>query len=359
MPVRVDRRRFLALAGLGGALALSACSGARGTPAAEPASQGGAGATAPSGQPTKVTLATIRGIFDQAYLLAAIDAGIYARDGIDLELVGFQDDVAATRALIAGEVLVYDIAPARPLSAIEQGTALKALGVTYARLPFVILGRKEVASLSALPGKSVAIGAPGDLNDQIVRALFRKYQVDANAVSFVPIGPTPQIIQALIAGKVEAGPALFVNEFQVRDNPDLHRLADVSQEFPDWVRFVLFVKQETIERQDALLRRFVLAHSKAWRWALENRDAVIAAATKYLSIPEGLAAAAYDAPFTRPGMITPDFTITAEQMQTVQELNIAAGTQTRLIPFDQLVDLRYVQAVQQELGPYRVPVRGG
>jgi NitT/TauT family transport system substrate-binding protein len=367
-----SRRRFLALA-TGLSAAAGACSSGPGAspPAAggAPPAAGGAppaatrpaGAVAPSPATPlsrlQVKLAFVRGIFDQAYILGAQDAGIYDQHAIDLEIVAFQDDPTATRALISGEVLVYEMAPSRPLSAIDQGSALKLVGISYARLPFVMLARQGINTFRDLQGKTLGIGAPGDLNQQLQMALLRQEGLENLDVTWAPIGPTPQIMQALIAGRIDAGTGLFSNELQLRGNPDIHTLADVSQALPNLVRFALIVRQDSIERQDDTLRRFFIAHSAAWRWALEHRDEVIQAAVQHIGMEAPIAAGAYDAALTRPGMITPEFTITPEQIQQVQAMNVAAGQQTRTFSFEQVTDLRYVQAVAQTLGPYTVPVR--
>jgi NitT/TauT family transport system substrate-binding protein len=361
-----SRRQFLALASGLGAAAAGACTSG---PAASPPAAGapppattkpaGAVASPPTAAPARaqVKLAVVRGIFDQAYILGAQDAGIYDQHAIDLETVAFQDDPTATRALIAGEVLVYELAPARPLSAIDQGSALKVVGVSYARLPFVLLARPGINTLRDLQGKTLGVGAPGDLNQQVQMALLRQDGLENLDVTWAPIGPTPQIVQALVAGRIDAGTGLFSNEIQLRSNPDVHTLADVSQALPNLVRFALIVRQDSIERQDDLLRRFFIAHSAAWRWAVEHRDEVIQAAVKHVGMEAGVAAGAYDAALTRPGMITPEFTVTPEQIAQVQAMNVAAGQQTRTFSFEQVVDTRYVQAVAQALGPYTVPVR--
>lgn len=366
---RWTRRKFITLATGVGAAALGAC-----TSSSTPAGPAGGGsaptapskptAGAPAAQPTAATQARlqvkhgfIRGIFDLAYLVGAQQAGVYDQHGIDLEIVPFQDDVTMTRALISGEILTFEAGPARPLSAIEQGSALKVVGISYARLPFVMLARSNINSFRDLEGKTLGIGAPGDLNQQIQQALLRKEGLENLNVTWAAIGPTPQIVQALVAGRLDAGTGLFSNEIQLRGNPDIHTLADVSRELPNFVRFALVVRQDSLQRDDATLRRFLIAHSAAWRWAMEHREEVIQAAVSQLGMGQNVASGAYDAPLTRPGMITPEFTVTPEQIDYVQQLNLAAGQQTRTFPFEQVADTRYVEAIAAALGPYTVAVR--
>ncbi len=359
------RRKFLTLASGVGIAALGACStGSPAAPAGGTSAPAKPGATTPAGQPTAgnqprlhVKHGFIRGIFDLAYLAGAQDAGVYDQHGIDIEIVPFQDDVTMTRALITGDILTFEAGPARPLSAIEQGSALKVVGVSYARLPFVMLVRSYINSFPDLEGKTLGIGAPGDLNQQVQQALLRKAGLENMNVTWAAIGPTPQIVQALIAGRIDGGTGLFSNEIQLRENADIHTLADVSRELPNFVRFALVVRQDSIQRDDATLRRFLIAHSAAWRWALEHRDDVVQAAVNHLGMDQSVAFAAYDAPLTRPDMITPQFTVTPEQLDYIQQMNISAGQQTRTFPFEQVADTRYVEAIAQALGPYSVPVQ--
>lgn len=369
------RRKLLLIAAGLGASAAAACAPSPAPPEAKPtppatapkaatrvgetpaAKVGATTAPAKTVQAVKVKLGFIRGIFDGAYMLGARDSGVYEKNGIDMELVTFQDDVTTTRALLGKEILVGEISFQNPLSVIEKGSPVKIVGVSYAKVPFVFLARKEIKSLKDLEGKSSGIGAINDFNHQLQLAVLRKAGLGSIDLNFVPIGPTPQIVQALVAGKIDAGTGLFSQEIQLRGNPDIHVLADISQELPNMPRFGPVTTQESIEKEHMTLDRFMIAHSAAWRWAMENRDAIVKAAVQHLALDEKVAAGAYDAPLTREGMITPAFTLSTAQLQQVQELNLAAGLQSKPVPFEQAADLRYVKSIADKLGPYQVPVK--
>jgi ABC-type nitrate/sulfonate/bicarbonate transport system substrate-binding protein len=274
-----------------------------------------------------------------------------------MELVTFQDDVTTTRALLSKEILVGEISFQNPFSVIEKGQPIKVIGLSYAKVPFVYFGRGDVKQLKDVEGKTSGIGSINDFNHQLQLAVMRKYNIDHSKVTFVPIGPTPQIVQALVAAKIDAGTGLFSHELQLKDNKEIVVITDMSRELPNMPRFGPVTYQEAIDRQSADVERFMIAHSAAWRWAVENRDAVINAAVKDLALPPPVAMGSFDAPLTREGMITPEFGISQAQFQQVQEMNLAAGLQSRPIPMEQAVDLRYVKAIADKLGPYKVPVK--
>jgi NitT/TauT family transport system substrate-binding protein len=328
------------------------------SPAAPAASSGQAqpAAATVTGPTLSVKLGFIKGIFDAAYLIAAINAGVYKRYNVETELVYFQDDVTATRAIIAGDILTAEISPNRPITAmVEGGGTLKLVGVSYAKLPFVFLARKEIKTWQDLEGKTVGIGAPGDLNHQIALTLFGKHGVDANKVTFANVGPTPQIVLSLLAGKIDAGTGLFSNDIQVANNPDVTRLADVSEELPNVVRFGLAVRQEDLDKRPADLRRFLIAHSDAWRYAVTHRAEVVAASVKDVGLPEPVSTAAFDAPLKRRGVITPSFEITPAQMKDLQDMNVALGNQSKVLTFEQLADTSFIKDIADALGPPNVP----
>ncbi len=356
--LRIGRRRFLAGAAALGAGALAAACLPGGTPSpgsggtATPAAAGKI-ATTPR---ITVRLGVIRGIFDGAYFVAARDAGIYDQYGITLDLVDFQDDITLTRGILTGDLLTGEISPNGPLSAMANGEPLKFVAITYGRVPFVYLAQQSVTDWKALEGRTSGIGGPGDFNQVLQFQLFKKYGVDRNRVTFANIGPTPQIFQALVAGRIDAGTGLYVHDLLARNNPNLKRMADIGEEFPDLFRWSLAVRQQEIDQRPDNLRRFLVAHSAAYRWAVANKEAVVKAAVEQLNFPAEVAGPSFDAPLLRRGVITPDFTMSQRQFDAFQQANIDAGVAQRLLPYSQIADERFVRDIREILGPALVPV---
>lgn len=356
--VRIGRRGFLAGAAAAGAGMLAAAclpgtmpgggAGPAGTPAAA-----GKIATTPR---IDVKLGVIRGIFDVAYFQAAKNAGVYDQYGVNLELVEFQDDITMTRGIVTGELLTGEISPNGPLSVMAAGEPLKFVGITYGRVPFVYLAQQSVTDWKALEGKTSGIGGPGDFNQVLQFQVFKKHGVDPNRVTFANIGPTPQIYQALVAGRIDAGTGLYVHDLLARDVPSLKRLSDIGEEFPDLFRWSLAVRQQEIDQRADNLRRFLVAHSAAYRWAVANREAVVTTAVEQLGFPAPVAGPSFDAPLLRRGVITPDFTMSQRQFDAFQQANIDAGVAQRMLPYGQIVDERFVRDIREILGPALVPV---
>ena len=165
-------------------------------------------------------------------------------------------------------------------------------------------------------------------------------------------------MSALIAGKVAGTLVLYTDQAVLnRSGARTVRFADVREELPNYLRTVLIVRRKSLVEDDELMRRFFVAHSRAYRWATANEEAVVQTAMKYQNRERADAEANFEI-LLRPKVMTPDFTFTEEQMDYMQRLNLVIGSQRELLPFDKVADLRYVKAIAEALGPY-VPYQHG
>ena len=256
----LSRRTFLALFAT---TILGACAPSRSSSTAQPQAPAGGGQQtaaalgtppAASGVAGAIHLGAITALFDNAFILAPMHAGIYKQAGIDLSITEFQDGNTMTRAVVSD-------------------------------------------------------------------------QIDTGEMGI------PQIFPADEAGA------------------DLKVLYDCGQELPNYLRLGMPVRQQNIATRDGLLRQFFIAHSFAHRWALQHRDEVVRSAVEDVKQDEAAAAANWDT-YINGNMVTPDFTITEAQIDYMQQLNLDDGSQKAKLPTDRVLDTRYVQAIQETLGPY-------
>ena len=325
--------------------------------AASPAVQASPAATtqtAPAAQAAsgKINLGVINALFDNAFILAPMKAGIYKDMGIDLTITNFQDGNTMTRGVVSDQIHTGEMGIPQIFPADESGADLKLVAAPKAKLNFVFVVQKDVNTLEDLYGKEIGTNGIGAQLDKIVVSLYREKGADPSKLVIANIGPSPQVTRALVAGKVAAAPILVSDLPVIKNDPNLKVLYDCGAELPNFLRLAMPVRQTLINSQDALLRQFFIAHSKALRWALDNKDAVIKSAVDDIKEEASAAASNWDT-YTQNGMLTPDFTITEAQITYMQKLNLEDGSQKAMLPTSQVLDTRYIDAIRQTLGPYK------
>jgi NitT/TauT family transport system substrate-binding protein len=342
------------------AVLVAACAPAVTTPAAAPPSAPGAassGNVAPAASLATVRVAVPGAIFEPIYPRAAKDAGLYAEDGLDVEFVEAPSDTIVTSGVISGEFHVGRVGAQSVLTAASQGSDLVMVAAPHTALPFIFAAQEGFTSLEGLYDQPVGEGAPGSFLANVTGALYRARGLDPERLVAVNTGTATQSVAALIAGKVAASLVLYTDMAVLsRSGARTVQLADVREELPSYLRTVLVIRRKSLVEDDALMRRFFVAHSRAYRWAIANEEAVVQTAMKYQNRERADAEANFEL-LLRPKLMTPDFAFTEEQMDYMQRLNLAVGSQRDLLPFDRVADLRYVKAIAEALGPYVPPAR--
>jgi ABC-type nitrate/sulfonate/bicarbonate transport system substrate-binding protein len=305
---------------------------------------------------TTIQVGVPAGLFEPLYPRAAKDAGIYAQAGLDLELVEVPGgDTVIARGVISGEFLVGRQGTQGVLSADAQGSDLVMVASPQNRLAAIFAAQEGFDSLQSLYDHSVGSNGPGGFLTSIIDAIYRAKGLDSQRLVYVNTGTSVQSLGALIAKKVDAS-LVNLTELPIvtKSGARIVPLAHTAEDIPNFLRVVLTVRRNTIDDQDELLRRFFVAHSRAYRWALSNKDAVVRAAVEYQKRDPAEAAANFDLLF-KPGLMTPDLSFSEEQIDYMQNLSVLQGGQKEILPFDRVANLRYVKAIAEELGPYVFP----
>jgi NitT/TauT family transport system substrate-binding protein len=187
---------------------------ARGGQAAAPAS-GGPSASAPaSGAQAPNTTAAPTERLKVAWvspsggylpLWAAQDEGFFRQRGLEAELI-FTSGPQAVQALLAGEVDVAYTDGAAVVRAGLSGGDTVILGSTTNTFPFKLNVKPEIRRVEDLKGLKLGITRAGATTDFAARHVLRQAGLAPDAdVALIQAGGTPEMLQALVAGGLDAG----------------------------------------------------------------------------------------------------------------------------------------------------------
>jgi ABC-type nitrate/sulfonate/bicarbonate transport system substrate-binding protein len=135
----------------------------------------------------------------------AKDAGIFEKNGLDVQLVFFSGGTTAVMALIAADTPIAQLAgPAVVHSAMAGSDATLIVGGVTS-LNYYLMGRPEIKTPEQLKGGSVAISRFGSSSDFIARyALSKVGLTPGKDVTIVQIGSTTARVDAALSGRVQA-----------------------------------------------------------------------------------------------------------------------------------------------------------
>jgi NitT/TauT family transport system substrate-binding protein len=163
------------------------------------------GKTPAQAQLTKLNVAYSAISGDALPAWIAKDAGIFEKNGLDVQLVFFTGGTTAVMALVSADTPIAQLAGAAVINSVMAGSdaALIVGGVTS--LNYYLLGRPEIKTAEQLRGGSVAISRFGSSSDFIARYALQKVGLTPGKdVTIVQIGSTTARVDAALTGRVQA-----------------------------------------------------------------------------------------------------------------------------------------------------------
>ena len=308
-------------------LALSACTDS-GSPTAAPTDAEDAG------ELTSVRVAALP-IAETGALWGAIDAGIFEEHGLDVEIVPAQGGAQAIPALLSGDIQFAIGQPFGPFRADGQDLGVVIIGNYADSLEegkdvnaVVSLADSGITGPADLAGKRVSVNSLGAAGDVTIMKAVEDAGGDPATIEFVEVG-FPDAQAQLEAGNIDAAwvPDPFMS--RIVDGGGNLVVHPYQATIPGLSLLTNITTQELIDSDPELVSDFAAAMTEALDWATANEDAVRAAISTNLEIPEEAAA----------GITLPTFTseITVSDLEELAALAVEFGVLDAEPDFDRLV----------------------
>ena len=156
----------------------------------------------------KVTATFVAPNLSQTIPWIAKEAGIFAKHGIDADVILLTGSPRAVQTLLAGDI-EYTIAGGQSAIRARMHGAdpvMLATSANFSSQRVLLRPESTLQRLQDLKGKTVGVTQYGSGGDTFLRAALRSIGLRPDAdVSILQMGGTPQVAASLIAGKVDAG----------------------------------------------------------------------------------------------------------------------------------------------------------
>jgi NitT/TauT family transport system substrate-binding protein len=212
----------------------------------------------------------------------AKDAGIFEKNGLDVQLVFFSGGTTAVMALIAADTPIAQLAgPAVVHSAMAGSDATLIVGGVTS-LNYYLMGRPEIKTPEQLKGGSVAISRFGSSSDFIARyALSKVGLTPGKDVTIVQIGSTTARVDAALSGRVQATvvqpPASIIAQ-----KKGMTILADLPKLGLVYQHTSAATTRRYIREHSDIVRRYVKSQVDAVHRIYTDKEASIKALAKYI-----------------------------------------------------------------------------
>lgn len=323
-------KKALSVVALGAAavLALSGCTDSGAAPTSAPTEDAGSGELRP------VRVAALP-IAETGALWAAMEEGIFEDHSIEVEVVPAQGGAQAIPALLSGDIQFAIGQPFGPFRADLQNLGVVIIGDYADSLEdgkdvnaVVSLADSGITDPADLAGKRVAVNSLGAAGDVTIMKAVEDAGGDPTTIEFVEVA-FPDAQAQLEAGNIDAAwvPDPFMSNV-VNDGGNIV-VHPYQATIPGLSVLTTITTQELMDSDPELVADFAAAMTEALDWAADNEDAVRAAISTNMEIPEEAAA----------GITLPTFTSELEvsDLEELAALAVEFGVLDAEPDFDRLV----------------------
>jgi NitT/TauT family transport system substrate-binding protein len=206
---------------------------------------------------------------------AALGEGYFAQEGLDVSIVPSQGTAQVIQAVESGTAQIGFVDLPTVVIARASGAKLKMLAVNYVKSPYAIFSLStggNVTTPKQLEGLTLGSGA-GSFTPKIIQGFMAQKGLDPAKLSITNVAP-PARASALLSGQV---PAI---EFFVMARPGLEAGArDAKAELRTFLLAEhglelysngIAATEDYIAKNPEVVRGFVRAALKGWKFALDN-----------------------------------------------------------------------------------------
>ena len=163
---------------------------------------------APALIPMRVLYPSFAGSWATAWI--AKEAGYFANEGLDVELIRVGGSSRMVAAMLGGSAPIIQAGAAAAVAATAAGADVVIIGATGTVSPFHLMARPDIKQPSDLKGKKAGITTFGSTSDQVVRIALKNFQLEPNKdVALLTFGAQPEVFAALQSGAVQVGALSF------------------------------------------------------------------------------------------------------------------------------------------------------
>jgi NitT/TauT family transport system substrate-binding protein len=216
----------------------------------------------------------------------AQDAGLFAREGLDSQIIFIGSATQLAQVLVAGDVDIASLGGGPVMAASLSGADLKVIGNNVNKLIFSIHAKPEIKSLEDLRGKRIAVSRFGSSADVAARAALRKYNMDPSKdVNLMQLGTMSNMFGALKSGAVEASVVSPPTQF-MSEKLGFKEIVNITEMDLAYPNPSMAVPGDLIRKKPDLIDRFMRAYVRGMHRAKTDRESTIKTLAKYTTITD-------------------------------------------------------------------------
>ena len=285
----------------------------------------------------------------------ALHKGYFKDEGIDLK-TAVMPSGGFINATLAGDAFAYIASVDHNAFARANGKSLIAVSNLLGHANIYMMARTDIPPMTGdLPsyvrGKRIGVGSYGGTPNNVLRYFLKKWNLDARKdVTLVEVANSAVVPATIKAKQADLGVSSepFITQLY-KQGLWTQPIFNAGKELGPFVDTAMSVRGDMIEKDPATVKSFVKAVVRALIYTDTHRGEMLAfAKAEFPTASEEDLKASLDRAFAD-GIFSPDGVITPESWTTGETIVLEAGILKQHVPYDEVIDMRFVNQVLKEL----------
>lgn len=256
---------------------------------------------APARAATKLRVGkSVQTVFGYVPLDVGMKAGLFAKEGLEIEEILFTGGAKQTQALTAGAIDIA-LSGGSEMAFVAKGApeiAVASIADNPAFMGICVANNSPIKTLDDLKGKKIGVTSTGSLTSWLVDELnhSKGWTSDKDKAVAVSIGGEPAAEpSALKTGAVDASMTSPANGYTLEEMHIGHLLVDVSSYVKDLELFTIFASTAIVQANPAAVSAFLRGWFNTVKYMKTHKAEVVQATADNVGYSAAVASKVYDA----------------------------------------------------------------
>jgi NitT/TauT family transport system substrate-binding protein len=218
---------------------------------------------------------------DDTASYVAVEDGIFAKHGLDVNAQLVAGGATTTAALLSGQIQIAQAGGSETLSAVANGADLVIVATLAGVYPYLFEVTPDIKTMEDVKGKKLGVSNIGGSADIALRVALRNAGIDPEKdVTIVPTGSAANRTAALQSGAIQGGMAGPPDSLSV-EAIGLHPILDLASQHLPSANTVVVVQRSYATANHDVVQRYVDAIIEAMIRLKKDREGTIKILEKY------------------------------------------------------------------------------
>jgi len=225
-----------------------------------------------------------------------VKEGIFAKYGLDVEIVNFTGDARLQQGL-ASDAIDFGLGSGPGMAFAAKGNPVRAVAAYFgapANIAVTVSENSPIKTVADLKGKVMAVSTVGSLTAWLTQRISLHEGWGRDGIKIVATGGGPAMTSAIIAGSVDAGMGSYESALTLEEKKRGRPLVTMDKFVPRFITHVIFARKELIDANPQKVGTFVKAFFAVLEYMRTHRDKTIEIADDVLHDGKAVMTGAYD-----------------------------------------------------------------